>query len=204
MHAASLTQDLNKKATLYKKASDKFPSDVRAKNNLGCVYIQLGKTDEAEQILESAKSIENNEAVKNNLGVVYMLKGNLEKAEEIYTTAGNTKEANYNLGIINIKKGKYDVAVGNFAGTNDFNAALAKLLNKNYNEAMNTLTSSKDESAMAYYLKAIIGARMDNSDMVFNNLRTAVGKDIKLKAYAVKDVEFMKYFTNDTFKSIIQ
>jgi len=39
---------------------------------------------------------------------------------------------------------------------------------------------------------------------VFNNLRTAVAKDIKLKAYAAKDVEFIRYFEDETFKSIIQ
>jgi len=37
-----------------------------------------------------------------------------------------------------------------------------------------------------------------------NNLRAAVGKDAALKEYATKDIEFRNYFSNETFKSIVQ
>jgi tetratricopeptide (TPR) repeat protein len=205
IYTANLIQDLSKKAALYKKASDKFPTDVRAKNNLGEVDIKLGKLDEAKDALEAAKAIENNDAVKTNLGALALLKGDLAAAEELSTAALGAGDApNNNLGIINIIKGKYDVAVSNFGNASIYNAALAKLLNKNYDAAISTIGNSKDESAESFYLKAILGARTDNSDMVFNNLRTAVGKDVKLKTYAKKDVEFLKYFNDETFKSIIQ
>lgn len=205
LYAANLIKDFNQKAELYKKAAAKFPNDVRPKNNLGYVLIQLGRYDEAEAALQEAQAIENNDAVKTNLGAVALAKGDLAKAEELLTAAVAAGEApNYNLGILNIIKGKYDVAISYFGNACDYNAALAKLLNKNYEAAINTIGCSKDESAQAYYLKAILGARTDNSDMVFNNLRTAVAKDIKLKAYAAKDVEFLKYFEDETFKSIIQ
>lgn len=205
LYAANLIKDFNQKAELYKKAAAKFPNDVRPKNNLGYVLIQLGRYDEAEAALQEAQAIENNDAVKTNLGAVALAKGDLAKAEELLTAAVAAGEApNYNLGILNIIKGKYDIAISYFGNACDYNAALAKLLNKNYEAAINTIGCSKDESAQAYYLKAILGARTDNSDMVFNNLRTAVAKDIKLKAYAAKDVEFLKYFEDETFKSIIQ
>ncbi|MEJ5264192.1 MAG: tetratricopeptide repeat protein [Bacteroidales bacterium] len=205
LYAANLIKDFNQKAELYKKAAAKFPNDVRPKNNLGYILIQLGRYDEAEAALQEAQAIENNDAVKTNLGAVALAKGDLAKAEELLTAAVAAGEApNYNLGILNIIKGKYDIAISYFGNACDYNAALAKLLNKNYEAAINTIGCSKDESAQAYYLKAILGARTDNSDMVFNNLRTAVAKDIKLKAYAAKDVEFLKYFEDETFKSIIQ
>jgi tetratricopeptide (TPR) repeat protein len=205
LYAANLIKDFNQKAELYKKAAAKFPNDVRPKNNLGYVLIQLGRYDEAEAALQEAQAIENNDAVKTNLGAVALAKGDLAKAEELLTSAVAAGEApNYNLGILNIIKGKYDIAISYFGNACDYNAALAKLLNKNYEAAINTIGCSKDESAQAYYLKAVLGARTENSDMVFNNLRTAVAKDIKLKAYAAKDVEFIKYFEDETFKSIIQ
>ncbi len=205
LYAANLVKDFEQKAEIYKKASVKFPNDVRPKNNLGYVLILLGRYDEAKAALEEAKNIENNDAVKTNLGAVALLQGDLASAEELLTSAVAAGEApNYNLGILNIIKGKYDIAVSYFGNACDYNAALAKLLNKNYEAAINTIGCSKDESAQAYYLKAVLGARTDNSDMVFNNLRTAVAKDIKLKAYAAKDVEFLKYFEDETFKSIIQ
>jgi tetratricopeptide (TPR) repeat protein len=205
LYAANLVQDLDKKAALYKKASEKFPNDVRAKNNLGFVLIKLGKLDDAKTALEAAKAIENNDAVKSNLAAIALLKGDFATAEELSTAGMGAGEApNYNLGIINIVKGKYDVALTYFGNACDYNAALAKLLDKKYDAAVTTIGCSKDESAQAYYLKAILGARTENTDMIFNNLRTAVGKDVKLKAYAKKDAEFMKYFNDETFKSIIQ
>lgn len=205
LYAANLVQDLNKKADLYKKASTKFPNDVRPKNNLGYVLIKLGMLDEAKAALEEAKAIDNNDAVKTNLGAVAVLKGDYAAAEELFTAAlGAGESPNYNLGVLNIIKGKYDIAISYFGNACDFNAALAKLLNKNYEAAISTIGCSKDESAQAYYLRAVLGARTDNADMVLNNLRTAVGKDVNLKAYAKKDAEFLKYFTDETFKSITQ
>ncbi|HOT14330.1 MAG TPA: tetratricopeptide repeat protein [Bacteroidales bacterium] len=205
VYTANMIQDLDKKAALYAKASEKYPNDVRLKNNLGYVYFKQGKLDEAKAALEQAKSIENNDAVKNNLGAIALIKGDVAAAEELFTAAlGAGAAPNYNLGIVNIIKGKYDIAVSYFGNECDANAALAKLLNKNYEAAQNAMGCSKDESAQGYYLRAVIGARMDNSDLVFNNLRAAVGKDIQLKNYAKKDVEFLKYFNDETFKSIIQ
>jgi len=205
LYAANLIQDLNKKAAIYTKGSAKFPTDVRCKNNLGYVLFQLGKLDEAKAALEEAKAVENNDAVKTNLGAVALAKGDLVAAEELSTAALAAGEApSYNLGVICIMKGKYEQAVGYFGNACDYNAALAKTLNKNYDAAISTLGCCKDESASVFYLKAILGAKTENTDMVMNNLRTAVGKDVKLKAYAKKDAEFLKYFNDDTFKSIIQ
>jgi tetratricopeptide (TPR) repeat protein len=205
LYAANMIQDLDKKAALYQKAAVKFPNDVRVQNNLGFVLIKLGKLDEAKTALEAAKAIDNNDAVKTNLGALALLKGDIAGAEELLTAGMGAGEApSYNLGIINIIKGKYDVAITYFGNTPDYNAALAKLLNKNYDAAITNLQGSKDESAQAYYLRAVLGARSENTDMIFNNLRTAVGKDMKLKAYAKKDAEFLKYFNDETFKSIIQ
>jgi tetratricopeptide (TPR) repeat protein/outer membrane protein OmpA-like peptidoglycan-associated protein len=205
LFAASLVQDLNKKAALYQKASDKFPTDVRAKNNLGFILIKLGKLDEAKTALEAAKTIDNNDAVKTNLGAVAMLQGDLPKAEEYFTAAVGAGEApNYNMGIISITKGKYEVAIGYFGNSCGFNPALAKVLSSKLEDALSSLNCSKEESAKEFYLKSIIGARMQNGDMVYNNMRTAVGKEPKLKDYAKKDAEFLKYLNDETFKSIVQ
>ena len=54
------------------------------------------------------------------------------------------------------------------------------------------------------YLKAIIGARTNNSDLVFSNLKTAIEKDADFKTKASKDREFVKYFLNADFKAIFR
>jgi hypothetical protein len=52
------------------------------------------------------------------------------------------------------------------------------------------------------YLKAVIAARLDDRDGVINNLREAVGYNADWKNYAKTDLEFAKFFTDDTFKSL--
>ena len=78
------------------------------------------------------------------------------------------------------------------------------MLVKQYDAALSNIGSIKDDVAKNYYLKAVIYARGDRTDDMFNNLRTAVAKDASLKAYAKKDIEFLKYFNDDTFKSIVE
>jgi len=40
--------------------------------------------------------------------------------------------------------------------------------------------------------------------MLFNNLRTAIEKDGKYKAYAQNDIEFAQYAADATFKGIVE
>ena len=205
LYSATLTKDLNQKLAIYQAASAKYPSDFRAKNDAGYVLVKLNRIDEAKAAFEAAKGVEDNNVVKNNLGVCALMQGDQAKAEELFTAAmGAGDVVNYNLGIIKIMQGKYADAMNYFGNTCEVNNALAKLLAKENDDAMTTLNCIKDESALVYYLKAIVGARTQNTDLLFSNLRTACGKSAELKANAAKDLEFAKYFEDATFKSIVQ
>ena len=205
LYAATLVQSLDQRLALYQKAAAKYPADFRGQNNVGCVFIQMNKAAEAKAALEAAKAVEDNDIVKNNFGCLAMLEGDMAKAEESFTAAAAAGDApNYNLGTICIMKGKYEDAVKFFGSQVGFNAALAKVLVKQYDAALSNIGSIKDDVAKNYYLKAVIYARGDRTDDMFNNLRTAVAKDASLKAYAKKDIEFLKYFNDDTFKSIVE
>ena len=57
---------------------------------------------------------------------------------------------------------------------------------------------------MTSYLGAIIGARTNDRDAVYTNLRNAVKQDGTLAAKAVKDIEFSKFATDETFLSIVK
>ncbi len=104
-----------------------------------------------------------------------------------------------------IKQGDYAAAVNYFGNKPSFNAALAQLLNGGNDKAMATLNSLGDtKDAWVYYLKAVASARGGNADGVVANLRTAAGLDSKVKAYAAKDAEFLKFADNDGFKQVIQ
>lgn len=205
LYAAALTQDMNQKLSIYQAAATKYPDDVRAKNNVGYALINLKRADEAQTALQAAKQVNDNDIVKNNLGVVAMMKGDLKAAEELFTSAmGAGESVSYNLGIIKIIQGKYADAINYFGNSNEINAALAKLLAKQNDAALATLNNVKSDDALVSYLKAIVGARTGNTDMLYNNLRAAAGKSAELKANAKTDMEFGKYFNEDTFKSIVQ
>ena len=196
LYAATLTNDMNEKLAIYKTAASTFNEDWRTHNNVGYILLLQNKLDAAKAEFDKALSIDNsNPIVNNNLGVIARLKGDRDMAMDYYNkAAGAGEEVNYNKGIINIKQGNYSKAVSNLGNSDTFNAALAQLLNDDADGALSTLEASEEAtSAEGYYLKAIIGARKENKEMVMNNLQSAVGKDASLKDKAKKDVEFLKF-----------
>jgi tetratricopeptide (TPR) repeat protein len=165
--------------------------------------MSLGKTDEAIAEFEKAKAIQNNDVVKNNLGFGALVKGDVAKAEEYFNSmTAATPESKYGLGVIAITKGEYDKAV-NFFGTEPcFNLALAQYLKGDVTKAKATLESIKDsnKNGRPSYLKAVIGARLDDRTYMLSNLREAIGFNIEWRAYAKTDLEFAKFFADETFK----
>jgi Flp pilus assembly protein TadD len=210
--ANTLVTDLNEKLRLYREASRLFPKDWRGPNNSGYILILQGKINEAKAEFEKAAAIENNATVKNNLGVCARLMGDRDKAAKLYAEAGSAPETQYNMGIINIQRGKYGEAVSQLNNAKNiepkkgtFNLALAQLLNGNANEAKTTIESAADgETAVAHYLRAIIGARTNDKSYMINSLKTAIQKDSKFKEKAGKDREFLKYATDADFTAIVK
>jgi Flp pilus assembly protein TadD len=167
--------------------------------------ILLNKSADAQAALDKAKSLsESAPEVNNNLGILTRWNGDRKAAMDYYTKAGVYSEVNHNMGVINIRDGKYNDAVTNFGGENSFNAALAKLLSGNADAAVASLDASPEkDDAIAYYLKAIIGARKADASMATSNLKIAIGKDASLKSKAKEDLEFMKIRDNAEFKSLV-
>jgi hypothetical protein len=207
LRAGSLTTDFNEQVKFYQAAVTAFPKEFRAANNLGCSYMGLGKADDAIAAFEKAKAIENNDVIKNNLGFGSLVKGDVAKAEEYFNSmTAATSESKYGLGIIAITKAEYDKAVNYFGSEPSFNSALALCLKGDVNKAKAMLDSMKDlcKCGKPSYLKAIIGARLDDRNYMLNNLREAIGFKADWKAYAKTDMEFGKFFNDDTFKSTVQ
>lgn len=196
LYAATLTTDLNTKLDIYKKAQARYGTDWRTSNNVGYIYLLQNKLADAESNLKKADELSaNNAVVKNNLGVVARWKGERKKAMELYKSATSAgPEVSYNMGIIEIQNGNYGTAVSNFGNYNTFNAALAKLLNGNPDGVASTLDNSQDkETAAAYYLRAVAGARQGKADVVKSNLALAIQKDASYKQMAQDDAEFNKF-----------
>jgi tetratricopeptide (TPR) repeat protein len=206
MYAASITQDMNTQISIYTNLSRVHPNDWRGPNNLGCLYLMQNKISEAGAQFEKAAKIEpSNPAILNNLGIIAMKNGDRNKAAELYSQAMSAgSQPSYNMGRINILRGKYGEAVSNYAGANTFNAALAKLLNGNADGAMSTLEGGKDaDTPMGHYLKAVISARKSDAGGVVKHLNNAFAKDASLKEFAKKDMEFRR-LSDETVKALLQ
>jgi len=206
LYAATLTTNVNEQLAFYQAAFAAYPQCFRAANNIGYSYINLGKGDEAIAALDKAKALQNNDVVKNNLGFAYIMKGDLVKAAEQFNSmTAATANSKAGLGMIAITKGEYDQAV-NLLGTEaSYNLGLALLLKKDYTKAKATLDQvTATSNGKPSYLKAVLGARMDDRDYMLKNLREAVGSNAAWKSYAKNDLEFAKFFNDNTFVSVIQ
>ncbi len=206
LYSATLFDDNETKLKIYSHTREKFPGCIRAANNLGLTQLAMGDIAAAKQSLEDAKAINDHNIVTNNLGVIAMKEGDLETAEDLFTSAmGAGDEVNYNLGILKIIQGDYEAAKNYFGAGESFNNALVILLNGNPGPAVEMLRMLDDDpEGRNEYLMAVAGAREDDTETMYNALRTAVAKDAKWKSRAAMDVEFYKYFEDDLFKEITQ
>lgn len=207
LYSATLTKDLNEQLKLYQTTSKNHPKCIRAHNNIGYTYMALGKVDEAIAEFEAAKAIQNNDVVKNNLGFGALVKGDMAKAEGYFTSmTAATPESNWGLGVIAITKGEYDKAVNLFGTEPCFNLALAQVLKGDVTKAKATLDGIKElcKCGKPSYLKAVVGARLDDKNYMISGLKEAIGFKADWKEYAKTDIEFAKYFNDDSFKSVVQ
>ncbi|MFC2089679.1 tetratricopeptide repeat protein [Bacteroidota bacterium] len=205
LYTATLVDDMQTKADIYKRAIAVESRCLRAFNNYGWALFNLGKYDEAEAAFNNAKEIKDHDIINNNLGAVALLKNDVVTAAELFTSAlGAGDEVNYNLGIANMIVGDYDKAKNYFGSELSFNLSLLNYLTGNDELAFRTVVDLPEESAKQYYLAAAIAAFQGKNDVALTNLKISVSKDASLKARAKKDIEFKALFENDEFKSIVQ
>ncbi len=207
LHAGALATDANEKLAFYKATAEANPKCIRAHNNVGVTLLTMGKPDEALAAFDKAKAIANNDVVKNNTGFVYLVKGDMVKAEELFNSmTAATTESKWGLGVIAITKGEYDKAV-NFFGTEPcFNLALAQVLKGDVSKAKATLDSMKEPcvDGKSDYLKAVVGARLDDKNYMLAGLKASVAAKPEWKAYAKSDLEFAKFFADSAFMGLVQ
>lgn len=204
LYAATLTNDNAKKAAIYTKATQQFPNDYRAYNNLGALAFQAGDITKAESFLSKAASLKAAPEVSMNQGLLALAKGDKTAAETYLGKAAGAKQINETLGNLYVAQGQYDRAVNAFGDSKTNSAALAQILAKDYNKAKNTLANVAKPDAYTDYLMAILGARTNNVSMLTSSLKSAIQKDSSLAKKAAKDLEFAKYVTNADFLSIIK
>ena len=205
LYAATLTNDKAEKLAIYQEAANRF-NDYRAWNGQGQVYFNDDQVAEARRCFSKALELNPNDPDLNyNAGVAALADGDLEKAEEYFGKAGGTK-ANLDaaLGTLYTQKGDYEAAKKAYGSSATNNAAAQQILDEEYDAAAQTLDNVKEPNATTAYLKAVVGARTNDTNAVLENLKVAVEKDASLKARAAQDIEFAKFAEDPAFKAIVK
>jgi Tfp pilus assembly protein PilF len=207
LYGANLTNDVNTKVQVYQAAEKQYASDWRTSNNLGVALLMQNKVSEAAEAFKRAEKTAGGQqsAVFNNLGIIEAKNGNRTAAYELYKKAGSAPETKYNMGILDIRNGKYADAVSNFGDYKGHNKALAQLLAGSAGSVKETIDASNEkEMGYSFYLKAVSAARQGNNAEVLSNLKSAIEKDGALKAYAKDEAEFIKLRGDSGFTALVQ
>lgn len=177
----------------YKKAVELYKNDPRAYNNLARLAYAKGNYSEAKQWLDKAAAIDRNQAETNaNLGLLALQQGDMLSAESYIAKASNANGLNEVLGNLHLAQGKYAQAEQDFGRVQSNSAALAQILNNNYQAAASTLKNVKNADATTDYLRAILNARTGKTADAAAALKQAIAKDPSLADYAAKDLELTK------------
>ena len=204
LYAATLTDKVSEKESIYKKAIATYPADYRAYNNLGNIAYAKGDLKTAKSWYEKAYQKKQANEVCMNLALIAMAEdADFATVESYLNKAAGAEGYNEACGLLNLKKGNYAAAVKDFGDAKTNNAALAQMLAKDYNKAKATLNAVSEPDADTYYLKAVIGARTNNKAEVINGLKSAVKANAAYAKKAASDIEFAKYVTDSEFAAII-
>lgn len=206
LYSATLTSDANEKMAIYKKAVELFPNDYRGYNNMGMLYFKQGSIAEARRSYTQALKIAaNNPDVNYNAGVAAMADNDLKMAEQyLGKSAGTEGNLNAAMGTLYTMKGDYAAAKKAYGTKPSNNAAVQQILNEDYAGARQTLAKVENPNATTAYLAAIVGARTNDRDAVYSNLKAAVARDAQFAKKAQKDIEFAKYQEDAQFQAIIK
>lgn len=194
LYLAALTDSPEKRAEIYGKAAQIYPTDYRTFNNLGMAQYQLGNYDGARSSFTQASRLAPASAEPQmNLGLTSLNSGNFADAQSRFGNAAGVPELNEALGVYYLQQGDNAAAARTMQGVNSNNAALAQILTKDYSAAKKTLAAIQAPDATTYYLMAVLGARTNNESMLANSLRQAVKLDPSMAAKAASDLEFKRF-----------
>lgn len=197
LYVATLTNDNTRKMEVYNKATQIYPNSFRAFNNLGMTKYEAGDYAAAKADFEKAKKLDpSSKEVDMNLGLVQLLDGNYSKANELLGAAAGVPETADALGVYYLTQGEVAKANTAFGNAKTNNAALAKLLAKDYSGAQSVISAIQNPDATTYYIAALIGARTNNESAVLSNLRKAISLDSNMLKQAKEDLEFAQFNLN--------
>lgn len=152
-------------------------NDVRAYNNLGVALAELGQQEAALKAFEQAAKLGTDTAISNNLALANLANGNVAEAKRYLQAAEAETKA-----MAAAAEGNYTEAAKNLEG---LNAAIAYTMSENYAAAKAAIT--KDKSAEADYLRAVIAKKEGDLTTAQAQLKSAIAKAPELAKKAAED-----------------
>jgi tetratricopeptide (TPR) repeat protein len=190
LYGAAQKQDAAEAEAVYKTATQIYPNDARAYNNIALIEYAKGNYDVASEYANKALSADGSLAeAKANLGLLALKSGDFANAEKYIASATGANGISEIVGNLNLAKGNFAQAEKDFGEICSNSAALAQILNKNYAAAGNTLKNIKNADATTEYLKAILASRLGNKADAAAALQNALAKDPSYAQYADYDLE---------------
>jgi len=212
LFGASKIEDLEVKEQIYTDITKDAATqgDWRAYNSLGALAINNAKLADAQNFLDKANAISpSNGIVLNNMGILYFLEGKKDEARKSFEASQKAQTESvtqsYNLGLFKIIDGDFAGALQGMGNRScDYGVALAQLMMKDYTAAKTNIECVQPKDAKAFYLAAVIAARLNNDNDVISNLSKTIELNrVNVIADAQKDAEFKRVKNNPNFQKLI-
>jgi len=197
LYASQLLAENNtQREAMLKKTMELYPNDYRAYNNLAAMAMQQGDNDKAQNFLRQSLAHNSSAPEANvNLGLMALEAGNVKDAEVYLAKGTGANNLNEALGNLYIAQGKYNNASLMLEKVPTNSTLLSQILSQDYAMAKKTSAAIQNADATTNYLRALLGARMNDETLITQSLADVAKLDPSLARHALSDLEFAKYKT---------
>ncbi len=204
LYTATLYDNAKDQMNAYQQATQLYPKDYRAYNNIGTLYLAQGNYEQAANYFAKAQKIQPNAASNMNEALLALNRGDLATAQCLMGSAVEVPEAGQGIGFLQMHEGKYADAVRSFGNTPSNALAIAQIMQGQYADATRTLAAVAQPNGETAYLKAVVAARTNDLQGLISNLRSAIAQDSSYALRAQRDLEFAAFSQTPEFVALVK
>ena len=204
LYTATLYDNAKDQMNAYQQATQLYPNDYRAYNNIGTLYLAQGNYEQAASYFAKAQKIQPNAASNMNEALLALDRGDLAAAQRLMGSAVEVPEAGQGIGFLQMHEGKYADAVRSFGNTPSNALAIAQIMQGQYADATRTLAAVAQPNGETAYLKAVVAARTNDLQGLISNLRSAIAQDSSYALRAQRDLEFAAFSQTPEFVALVK
>ena len=204
LYTATLYDNAKDQMNAYQQATQLYPKDYRAYNNIGTLYLAQGNYEQAANYFARAQKIQPNAASNMNEALLALDRGDLAAAQRLMGSAVEVPEAGQGIGLLQMHEGKYADAIRSFGNTPSNTLAIAQIMQGQYADATRTLAAVAQPNGETAYLKAVVAARTNDLQALISNLRAAIAQDSSYALRAQRDLEFAAFSQTPEFVALVK